>query len=284
MTLGERIQQLRKTYGLSQEQLAEKVGVSRQAISKWETDQSLPEIEKILAISRAFSISTDELLGNEITVSESETAPGMINGKNRSFHIKTVNVLKGAGRYINGKTLYMLFTLLCIIAVGVCVIVDCAINKGVTWAVYPIISVAFGWILSAPFFFGRYMMPLLFATALTLPYLYLLNKNTPDPDWFTGIGLPAAVIGVVFVWVVYLICRFTKLNIWYKIAVPLFLGGVIVSPAIDHFVNRFLNEEMSFISLFTNIFSCVVASVVLGIVGYIRNKEKTAAKEIIAAG
>ena len=61
MTLGERIQQLRKTEGLSQEQLADVLDVSRQAVSKWETDQSAPEIEKILAMSKHFGISTDEL-------------------------------------------------------------------------------------------------------------------------------------------------------------------------------------------------------------------------------
>ncbi len=75
MTLGEKIQQLRKVSGLSQEQLAEMVGVSRQAISKWETDQSSPEIEKVLLLSKAFSISTDELLGSGITLNAEVSAP-----------------------------------------------------------------------------------------------------------------------------------------------------------------------------------------------------------------
>ena len=57
MNLGERIQHLRKNRGLSQEQLADSLNVSRQAISKWETNQSSPEIENILALSREFAIS-----------------------------------------------------------------------------------------------------------------------------------------------------------------------------------------------------------------------------------
>lgn len=64
MTLGERIQQFRKGMGLSQEQLADIVGVSRQAVSKWETDQSQPELDKVALLSKSFSVSTDELLGN----------------------------------------------------------------------------------------------------------------------------------------------------------------------------------------------------------------------------
>lgn len=61
--IGDRIVTLRKAVGLSQEQLAEVVGVSRQAISKWETSQSLPEVDKLVLLSKAFSVSVDELLG-----------------------------------------------------------------------------------------------------------------------------------------------------------------------------------------------------------------------------
>ena len=74
MAMGEKIQQLRKGCGLSQEQLAEMVGVSRQAISKWETEQSIPEIDKVLLLSKAFSISTDELLGNDTAYISTEVS------------------------------------------------------------------------------------------------------------------------------------------------------------------------------------------------------------------
>lgn len=63
MNLGDRIQQLRKGIGLSQEQLAEIVGVSRQAISKWETDQSSPDLDKIVLLCKTFSVSADALFG-----------------------------------------------------------------------------------------------------------------------------------------------------------------------------------------------------------------------------
>ena len=64
MELSNRILQARKALGLSQEQLAEQIGVSRQSISKWETGQSAPELDKLVALSQVFGISTDELLGN----------------------------------------------------------------------------------------------------------------------------------------------------------------------------------------------------------------------------
>ncbi|MCM1143323.1 MAG: helix-turn-helix domain-containing protein [Blautia sp.] len=65
MTFAEKLKSIRKQEGLSQEQLAEKLGVSRQAVTKWETDAGIPDIENIKAISSLFSISIDELLSDE---------------------------------------------------------------------------------------------------------------------------------------------------------------------------------------------------------------------------
>lgn len=62
MTLGEKIYRLRTEQGFSQETFGEKLGVSRQSVSKWETDQSIPELDKIVAISELFGVSTDHLL------------------------------------------------------------------------------------------------------------------------------------------------------------------------------------------------------------------------------
>lgn len=71
MNIAERIQNLRKKNGISQEEFADKIGVSRQAVSKWESEQSLPDIEKIIAMSNYFNVSTDYILkGIEITAEE----------------------------------------------------------------------------------------------------------------------------------------------------------------------------------------------------------------------
>ena len=64
MGIGNQIQSLRINNGLTQEQLAEKLSVSRQSVSKWEMEQSMPEIEKVIMMSKLFSVSTDEILLN----------------------------------------------------------------------------------------------------------------------------------------------------------------------------------------------------------------------------
>lgn len=70
MNIADRIQTLRKSKGISQEELADKIGVSRQAVSKWESEQSAPDIEKIILLSDYFEVTTDYLLKGIETVAD----------------------------------------------------------------------------------------------------------------------------------------------------------------------------------------------------------------------
>ena len=65
MTLGEKLQTLRRSRGLSQEQLAEILEVSRQAVSKWENGDSAPDLDRLRAICTYFGVTTDYLIWDE---------------------------------------------------------------------------------------------------------------------------------------------------------------------------------------------------------------------------
>ena len=71
MILSEKIMMLRKQQGWSQEELAAKLGISRQSVSKWESATAIPDLDKILKLSSLFSVSTDYLLKDEIEFPES---------------------------------------------------------------------------------------------------------------------------------------------------------------------------------------------------------------------
>lgn len=66
MRFGEKLQQLRKQRGMSQEQLAARLTVSRQAVSKWELDDTMPDTENVIQLSRLFGVSCDYLLREEV--------------------------------------------------------------------------------------------------------------------------------------------------------------------------------------------------------------------------
>ena len=84
MDLGKKILELRKKENLSQEQLAEKMNVTRQTISKWELNETTPDIKQAKELSRLFKISLDELTENDMTtlvmqkVSNTEKLAGLV--------------------------------------------------------------------------------------------------------------------------------------------------------------------------------------------------------------
>ena len=82
MTIGQKIVMLRNAANISQEELSEALGVSRQSVSKWEMDQALPQIDKIIQLADYFSISTDELLRDKVSINLSSAS---VHGKNKYF-------------------------------------------------------------------------------------------------------------------------------------------------------------------------------------------------------
>ena len=79
MTLGESINYYRRRAGLSQEALAERVGVSRQSVSKWELGEATPEVDRLVALAAAFGITVDQLLSGEAPKGEEPPPTGPEN-------------------------------------------------------------------------------------------------------------------------------------------------------------------------------------------------------------
>ena len=73
--IANRLAELRKQHGLSQEELADKLGVSRQAVSKWECGESSPDTDNLIALAKIYGMSLDELLGNPVHEQKEETKP-----------------------------------------------------------------------------------------------------------------------------------------------------------------------------------------------------------------
>ena len=102
MTIGERLLKLRKEKNISQEELANVLDVSRQTVSKWETDQSLPDSDKIVPLCEYFKITTDELLTGNHNIKEA----------------KKENVKSNFARNIAIAVMLYIFALISIIAFG----------------------------------------------------------------------------------------------------------------------------------------------------------------------
>ena len=96
MTLGEKIQALRKQQGMSQEQLADTLNISRQAVSKWETNESQPDIERLIEISNLFNVSTDYLIKDGSISTTTVVAPIKKNRGETVFRTSRISFLVSA--------------------------------------------------------------------------------------------------------------------------------------------------------------------------------------------
>ena len=126
MILADKIIDLRKKNGWSQEELAEKLGVSRQAVSKWEGAQSVPDMTRVLQMSELFGVSTDYLLKDSLEMAEpAEDAPS------DSLPIRTVGMEEAnaflAAREVNARHI-ALGVLLCILS-PICLILLCGAQE-----------------------------------------------------------------------------------------------------------------------------------------------------------
>lgn len=112
MKLFVKIQQLRKQQGMSQEKLAQLLGVSRQSVSKWESGQSLPEVDKIIQLSNIFQVTTDYLLKD---VSEEKCIDIFRKEKDVLVPHTTFTFKAGVAMIVTGLTAVAVFWMLSII-------------------------------------------------------------------------------------------------------------------------------------------------------------------------
>lgn len=96
MSLGEKIRAMRQQASLSQEQLAEKLNVSRQAITKWETSKGIPDIANLIAISDEFDLSLDQLIKDDIAVKKKVIS----DSSSKKWHILVIVYLVAIVAYI----------------------------------------------------------------------------------------------------------------------------------------------------------------------------------------
>lgn len=103
MTFGEKLQQLRKKQGWTQEELAERITISRQALSKWELGTAIPDTENVLQISKLFGVSTDYLLNDEYD--SDEDLPIVYESNQKISNVYKNNIRSIIGACISGVAL-----------------------------------------------------------------------------------------------------------------------------------------------------------------------------------
>ena len=128
MNIGERIYELRRKNSMSQEDLAEKMNVSRQSISKWESSQSVPEVEKIIQLSNILNVSTDWILKGENSKKQTSQS-----NKNNLKSVQTLSTALNYTGFVIGT--FILFEKQAVWAVAVPIVFS-ILSLAIYFAVY----------------------------------------------------------------------------------------------------------------------------------------------------
>jgi len=112
LLIGTRIQEYRKMAGLNQEEFAEKIGVSRQAVSKWERDKAYPDLDRLVCICEILNVPVEELLyGNREAEQDNRQETSGTAGTNSVVHMKN---LRGKDRFFRLKGMFCILAAICV--------------------------------------------------------------------------------------------------------------------------------------------------------------------------
>lgn len=227
MTLGQRLQDLRKQAGLSQEALSEKMAVTRQTISKWELDQSTPDANYLIQLSDLFSVTTDYLLKGQASGQPSEKEVPSPKPPKRDWR-KITLVTFSSGAWI---------------AAAVCLICDYAAGLALDWSLIACAAIAVGWFVLLPLFSGRQCVMLSILrriTLVSLPFLALLSFLLKNALVIT-LGGSAALVALAALWLCFAIFQKCQGSLLQKTGFALLL---LIPPtiAINHLCAFFLPD------------------------------------------
>lgn len=225
MTLGEKIQKLRKQSGLSQEALAEKVNVTRQTISKWELNQSSPDLDFIVQLSDIFNVSSDYLIKDEMT------EPNELPCKKRRYYLSEKNK----------RIILIIISAAALVACYVCLICDYFTSERLTWSLISVASIVAAWFIILPGLVCKMkvvLKTLIVVTIIPMPLLGVLSLVLRKKVIFT-LGFFITLIAVVTIWAIYWVFRKCKSSLWRALGFSL-LFLIPVSIAVTHISAYFL--------------------------------------------
>ena len=183
----------------------------------------------------------------------------------------------------NGHTkrmlVFVIISMSCFVAMGVCAVVDFAITGGFSWSLYPILSIAFAWLLCTPLLtksnsLAKWIFP---PTMLILPYLFLLGRVSPITGWLVGVSIPLAALSIIALWVCFFVSKKLTYNSWYLSAALIFIIGSVVSPittllsvnfvGMEFLISDFVSSLISLVVIISMLSCLMVAGILFG-VGY----------------
>ncbi len=285
--IGDYISMLRKNNNLTQKELADKLGVTDKAISKWERGAGYPDISMLKPLSKVLGITVNELLEGESDEEDKTENAGVEDDKENSV----TNVLVYAEKimkikeYNKGKIASTILAISLILAIFICVIVNIAVERRMTWSYIVIGSCVLGGSLFIPPLLYKvhgFLISLRFLTILIIPYLALLQfitnrLTTPKPEWLWSMAFPISMTWLLIIWLMVVFYKFKKMKWWLTIAIGALLcipGQAITNSIAVEYENVLARQTMIDGTIIPSVFICICVAGIFMTIGFMRQKQK----------
>ena len=254
MTLGEKIQKLRKQNGFSQEELAEKVTVTRQTISKWELNQSEPDLDFIAQLSNIFNVSADYLIKKELT------KPDELPFRKKRYQYYFSERSK--------RTMLVAISIVALIASVVCLICDYFTSDKLSWSFIAIEAIIAVWLVFLPYMLFKEKVifrTLIICSIIPIPFLAILALLLKVTTIFT-LGSCVSVLCIAVMWAIYGIFRKYHQRIFLSLGFSLLLlifVPIVIVRVTDYFLPQYKIVSKS--DAFNGIITFAIALICFGI-------------------
>lgn len=246
MTIGKKLQERRKEMNLTQGEVAERLFVSRQAISNWELDKNYPDLETVIALSDLYQLSLDILLKED------------------------QNVVKGIEKTMNKKMWGTIFYSVTGISAGICLLINFILNQRLTWSLIVLLSLVS--VAALVYVFGKrsqWSLTVLVgcSSVLLIAFLGLLDQvlllaNYINDSFFLAIALPVSLLWLLLLWIVTGVHVRMKWEIYYSLSLFFFLG--IVG---GFLTNVLVGSEPLWFSVLTSTLPCLFLGILFSFLG-----------------
>ncbi len=263
--IGTQISSARKKLNYTQRELADKIGVSDKAVSKWERGAGCPDISLLLPLCEELNIDVSELLGKESIELECKE----IKDSQRLYQFSEYAKMK---IHDNRTTLLKYITIfLCfasIISIGICLLVDYILMGDFTWSLIASSAILYGCIIMSTLLMCkkyRKEKTLGISSVLLFPLLYVIAMQGEFAVFFPK-GYIIAIGAIILVWAIYGILFHLSISIWYRL---IFI--TVLSTIYNILINIYTGMDIQ--SILIVIVSNTGGVIILSILGYIWQKK-----------
>lgn len=272
--IGEVICEMRNEKNITQSDLAKKLKISEKMIAAWEAGMCIPEAKFIIPIAETLEISAIGLMNGRKEECD-EHKEGI--ARNAIETMLTYNK-KEIKRELKGRDNIAIgiLSMLSLLSISICLLCNIVIDHQLTWSLIVSGSIILGWAILIAIIKLKekgITIGMMLLSIGIIPYLFMIDSQVQSTGWLIPLGVPIAVMSIVFLWTIWIIFRFIKISIWNKFAILCFLAGCMTL-VINLIARHYIGKTWFTVDVVINVLVEIILALVLVSIGQAAKAKK----------